>query len=150
MASRIVGMGDVLSLVERAQQAFDEDEAKRLNAKMRQNKFDFNDFLAQLQQIKRMGNVKDLVSMIPGMGAAVKDLDFDNDSFKPIEAIICSMTPKERETPDIIDGNRKKRIANGSGTSLQQVNNLMKQFDDMRKMIKKMNTMERAGKLKLK
>lgn len=149
MASRILGMGDVLSLVERAQQAFDEDEAKRLNAKMRQNKFDFNDFLGQLQQIKKMGNVKDLLGMIPGMGAAVKDMDIDNDSFKPIEAIIQSMTPMERENPDVIDNSRKKRIATGSGTSLQQVNNLLKQFDEMRKMMKKMNAMEKMGKLKM-
>lgn len=149
MASRILGMGDVLSLVERAQQAFDEDEAKRLNAKMRQNKFDFNDFLGQLQQIKKMGNVKDLLGMIPGMGAAVKDMDIDNDSFKPIEAIIQSMTPVERENPDMIDNSRKKRIATGSGTSLQQVNNLLKQFDEMRKMMKKMNSMEKMGKLKM-
>lgn len=149
MASRILGMGDVLSLVERAQQAFDEDESKRINAKMRANKFDFNDFIGQLQQIKKMGNVKDLLGMIPGMGSAMKDLDIDNDSFKPIEAIIHSMTPKERETPDLIDGSRKKRIAAGSGTSLQQVNNLLKQFDEMRKMMKKMNTMEKMGKLKM-
>lgn len=145
MASRILGMGDVLSLVERAQQAFDEDEAKRINAKMRANKFDFDDFLGQLQQIKKMGNVKDLLGMIPGMGAAMKDMDIDNDSFKPIEAIIHSMTPKERGTPDIIDASRKKRIAAGSGTSLQQVNNLLKQFDEMRKMMKKMNAMEKMG-----
>ena len=136
-------------MVERAQQAFDEDEAKRLNAKMRQNKFDFNDFLGQLQQIKKMGNVKDLLGMIPGMGAAVKDMDIDNDSFKPIEAIIQSMTPVERENPDMIDNSRKKRIATGSGTSLQQVNNLLKQFDEMRKMMKKMNSMEKMGKLKM-
>lgn len=148
MASRILGMGDVLSLVERAQQAFDEDEAKRINAKMRQNKFDFDDFLSQLQQIKKMGNVKDLLGMIPGMGAALKDLDISNDSFTPIEAIIHSMTPKERASPDSIDANRKKRIAAGSGTSIQQVNNLMKQFDEMRKMMKKMNTMQASGKLK--
>ncbi|MCU0340148.1 MAG: signal recognition particle protein [Spirosomaceae bacterium] len=150
MASRILGMGDVISLVERAQQAFDEDEAKRLNAKMRQNKFDFNDFLGQIQQIKKMGNVKDLMSMIPGMGAALKDVDIDNNSFTPIEAIIKSMTPKERENPDMIDNSRKKRISLGSGTSLTQVNNLIKQFDEMRKMMKKMNAMERAGKLKMK
>ncbi|WP_247236030.1 signal recognition particle protein [Telluribacter sp. SYSU D00476] len=147
MASRILGMGDVISLVERAQQAFDEDEAKRINAKMRQNKFDFDDFLGQLQQIKKMGNVKDLIGMIPGMGNAIKDLDIDNDSFKPIEAIIQSMTKKERENPDIIDGSRKKRIATGSGTSIQQVNNLLKQFDEMRRMMRKMNTMQAAGKV---
>ncbi|GAB3170219.1 signal recognition particle protein [Telluribacter humicola] len=147
MASRILGMGDVISLVERAQQAFDEDEAKRINAKMRQNKFDFDDFLGQLQQIKKMGNVKDLIGMIPGMGNAIKDLDIDNDSFKPIEAIIQSMTKKERENPDLIDGSRKKRIATGSGTSIQQVNNLLKQFDEMRRMMRKMNTMQAAGKV---
>jgi signal recognition particle subunit SRP54 len=147
MASRILGMGDVISLVERAQQAFDEDEAKRINAKMRKNQFDFDDFLSQLQQIKKMGNVKDLLGMIPGMGKMIKDLDIDNDSFKPIEAIISSMTPKERQRPDIIDGSRKKRIATGSGTSIQQVNNLLKQFDEMRKMMKKMNTMQASGKL---
>ncbi|MVM35112.1 signal recognition particle protein [Spirosoma sp. HMF4905] len=147
MASRILGMGDVISLVERAQQAFDEDEAKRINAKMRKNQFDFDDFLSQLQQIKKMGNVKDLLGMIPGMGKMVKDLDIDNDSFKPIEAIISSMTPKERSRPDIIDGSRKKRIAAGSGTNIQQVNNLLKQFDEMRKMMKKMNTMQSSGKL---
>lgn len=148
MASRILGMGDVISLVERAQQAFDEEEAKRLNAKMRQNKFDFNDFQAQLNQIKKMGNVKDLLGMIPGMGKMIKDLDIDNNSFTPIEAIIGSMTPKERERPDIIDGSRKKRIAAGSGTTIQQVNNLLKQFDEMRKMMKKMNQMQSSGKLK--
>ncbi|MBD2699064.1 signal recognition particle protein [Spirosoma sp. BT702] len=147
MASRILGMGDVISLVERAQQAFDEDEAKRINAKMRKNQFDFDDFLSQLQQIKKMGNVKDLLGMIPGMGKMIKDLDIDNDSFKPIEAIISSMTPKERQRPDIIDGSRKKRIASGSGTNIQQVNNLLKQFDEMRKMMKKMNTMQASGKL---
>lgn len=147
MASRILGMGDVISLVERAQQAFDEDEAKRINAKMRKNQFDFDDFLSQLQQIKKMGNVKDLLGMIPGMGKMIKDLDIDNDSFRPIEAIIGSMTPKERQRPDIIDGSRKKRIANGSGTDIQQVNNLLKQFDEMRKMMKKMNTMQASGKM---
>ena len=140
-------MGDVISLVERAQQAFDEDEAKRINAKMRQNKFDFDDFLGQLQQIKKMGNVKDLIGMIPGMGSAMKDVNIDNESFKPIEAIIQSMTKKERELPEIIDSSRKKRIATGSGTTVLQVNNLIKQFDEMRKMMKKMNTMQAAGKL---
>ncbi len=147
MASRILGMGDVISLVERAQQAFDEDEAKRLNAKMRQNKFDFDDFLGQLQQIKKMGNVKDLLGMIPGMGNAMKDVDIDNNSFVPIEAMIRSMTKKERMNPDLIDGSRKRRIANGSGTTITEVNNLLKQFDEMRKMMRKMNTMQAAGKL---
>ncbi|MBO0930211.1 signal recognition particle protein [Fibrella aquatilis] len=147
MASRILGMGDVISLVERAQQAFDDDEARRINAKMRKNQFDFNDFLSQLQQIKKMGNIKDLLGMIPGMGKMVKDLDLDNQSFAPIEAIISSMTPKERERPDIIDTSRKKRIAAGSGTDVQQVTNLLKQFDEMRKMMKKMNNMQASGKM---
>ncbi len=147
MANRILGMGDVISLVERAQQAYDEDEARKLNKKMRENKFDLNDFLSQLQQIKKMGNVKDLMGMIPGMGKAIKDIDIDNDSFKPIEAVILSMTPIERENPDLIDGSRRKRIAKGSGTSIQQVNNLLKQFDQMRKMMKKMNKMQGAGRM---
>ena len=148
MASRILGMGDVLSLVERAQQSFDEDEARRLSAKMRKNQFDLNDFLGQLQQIKKMGNLKDLVGMIPGMGSAAKDLELDNDTFKPVEAMIHSMTPKEREKPEIIEISRKKRIASGSGTTVQEVNNLLKQFDEMRKMMKKMNQMQSSGKMK--
>ena len=139
MASRILGMGDVVSLVEKAQQSFDEKEAKKLNKKIRQNKFDFDDFLSQLEQIKKMGNVKDLLGMIPGMGKAMKGLDIDDDAFVPIEAIIKSMTKDERANPDIINGSRRKRIATGSGTSIQQVNNLMKQFGDMRKMMKTMN-----------
>ncbi len=147
MASRILGMGDVISLVERAQQAFDDDESRRINAKMRKNQFDFDDFLSQLQQIKKMGNIKDLVGMIPGMGKVVKDLDLDNKSFTPIEAIISSMTPKERQRPEVIDISRKKRIAAGSGTDVQQVNNLLKQFDEMKKMMKKMNQMQSSGKL---
>jgi signal recognition particle subunit SRP54 len=146
MAQRILGMGDVISLVERAQQSFDEDEAKRINAKIRKNQFNFDDFLSQLEQIKKMGNIKDLVGMIPGMGKAMKDIDIDDDSFKPIEAIIRSMTPLERENPDIIDGNRKKRIANGSGRTIVEVNNLMKQFGDMRKMMKQMNKLGGAQK----
>ncbi|PSL07319.1 signal recognition particle protein [Cecembia rubra] len=146
MAQRILGMGDVISLVERAQQTFDEDEAKRINAKIRKNQFNFDDFLSQLEQIKKMGNIKDLVGMIPGMGKAMKGLDIDDDSFKPIEAIIRSMTPAEREDPDIIDGNRRKRIANGSGRSITEVNNLMKQFADMRKLMKQMNKMGGAKK----
>jgi signal recognition particle subunit SRP54 len=141
MASRILGMGDVVSLVERAQQNFNEEEARRLNQKIRKNQFDFDDFLSQLEQIKKMGNVKDLLGMIPGMGKAMKGLDVDNDSFKPIEAIIKSMTPEERANPDLLNGNRKNRIAKGSGTSIQQVNQLMKQFSDMRKMMKTMNNM---------
>lgn len=141
MANRILGMGDVVSLVEKAQQAFDEEETRKLNKKIRQNKFDFDDFLNQLDQIKKMGNMKDLLGMIPGMGKALKGIDIDDDSFKPIEAIIKSMTPVERANPDVIDGSRRKRIATGSGTSIQQVNNLMKQFADMRKMMKAMNKM---------
>ena len=141
MAQRILGMGDVISLVERAQQTFDEDEARRLNKKIRKNQFDFNDFLSQLQQIKKMGNIKDLVGMIPGMGKALKGIDIDDDSFKPIEAIIRSMTILERENPDILNGSRRKRIAAGSGTSVQEVNNLLKQFGEMKKMMKTMNKM---------
>ncbi|MEY2705564.1 MAG: hypothetical protein RL407_1626 [Bacteroidota bacterium] len=141
MAQRILGMGDVISLVERAQQSFDEDEARRLNAKIRQNNFNFDDFLSQLEQVKKMGNIKDLMGMIPGMGKAMKGLDIDEDSFKPIEAIIRSMTPKERQNPDCLDGRRRKRIADGSGRSIIEVNNLMKQFEDMRKMMKQMNKM---------
>jgi signal recognition particle subunit SRP54 len=141
MAQRILGMGDVISLVEKAQQSFDEDEARRINAKIRKNQFNFDDFLSQLEQIKKMGNIKDLMGMIPGMGKAMKGLDIDDDSFKPIEAIIRSMTPLERENPDIIDGSRRKRIATGSGRSIVEVNNLMKQFADMRKLMKQMNKM---------
>lgn len=141
MASRILGMGDVVSLVERAQQAYDEDEAKRLSRKIRKNQFDFNDFLQQLQQIKKMGNMKDLIGMIPGMGKAMKDIDVDDNSFKPIEAIIRSMTIEERENPDLINGSRKTRIAKGSGRTVQEVNNLLKQFGDMRKLMKTMNKM---------
>jgi signal recognition particle subunit SRP54 len=146
MAQRILGMGDVVSLVERAQQAFDEDEARRISKKIRKNQFDFNDFLSQLEQIKKMGSLKDLIGMIPGMGKAIKDLDIDDNSFKPIEAIILAMTPQERENPDMINGSRRKRIADGSGTSIQQVNNLMKQFGDMRKLMKNMNKMN-LGKM---
>lgn len=141
MASRILGMGDVLSLVDRAKQIFDEKEAERINKQIRKNQFNFHDFLSQLEQIKKMGNMKDLLGMLPGMGKAVKDLDIDDNSFKPIEAIIQSMTPQERDTPDMIDGGRRKRIADGSGTSIQEVNNLLKQFTEMRKMMKKMNYM---------
>jgi signal recognition particle subunit SRP54 len=141
MASRILGMGDVVSLVEKAQETFDAEEAARLNKKIRKNQFDFNDFLGQLEQIKKMGNMKDLLGMIPGMGKAMKGVDIDDNSFKPIEAIIRSMTHQERESPDIINGNRKNRIAKGSGTSIQQVNQLLKQFEDMRKLMKTMNKM---------
>jgi signal recognition particle subunit SRP54 len=141
MASRILGMGDVISLVERAQQAYDEDEAKRLSKKIRKNQFDFNDFLQQLQQVKKMGNMKDLLGMIPGMGKALKGVDLDDNSFKPIEAIIRSMTMEERENPELINGSRKTRIAKGSGRTVQEVNNLLKQFGDMRKLMKTMNKM---------
>ncbi len=136
MADRILGMGDIVSLVEKAQEQFDEKQAAELQKKISKNKFDFNDFLSQLEQIKKMGNVKDLLGMIPGVGKAVKDLDIDNDSFKGIEAIIKSMTPAERTDPSLLNGNRKKRIADGSGTSIQEVNRLVKQFEDMRKMMK--------------
>lgn len=141
MASRILGMGDVISLVEKAQEAFDEEEAKRLNRRIRKNQFDFNDFLSQLEQVKKMGNMKDLMGMIPGMGKAIKDIDLDDNSFKPIEAIVRSMTPRERENPEIINGSRKNRIAMGSGTSVQEVNQLLKQFGEMRKLMKTMNKM---------
>ncbi|MCA6380253.1 MAG: signal recognition particle protein [Cytophagales bacterium] len=141
MAGRILGMGDVVSLVEKAQQSFTEEEARLLNAKMRKNQFDFNDFLKQLEQIKKMGNMKDMLGMIPGMGKAMKDVDINDDSFKPVEAIIRSMTLEERENPEKLNSSRKNRIAKGSGTSIQQVNQLLKQFEDMRKMMKMMNKM---------
>lgn len=139
MAGRILGMGDVVSLVERAQQQYDEEEAKKLQKKIAKNQFDFNDFYAQIQQIKKMGNIKDLASMIPGVGKAIKDLDIDNNAFKGVEAIIQSMTPYERQHPECMNQSRKNRIAKGSGTSIQEVNRLVKQFDDMRKVMKKMN-----------
>lgn len=145
MAQRILGMGDVISLVERAQQVFDEDEARRINQKIRKNQFNFDDFLGQLQQIKKMGNLKDLVGMLPGMGKLTKDVEIDDNAFKPIEAIIHSMTPFERANPDVLSGSRRKRIADGSGTSIQQVNNLLKQFEDMRKMMKNVNKMGGKG-----
>ena len=140
MADRILGMGDVVSLVERAQEQFDEEEAKRLQKKIAKNSFDFDDFLKQIQQIKRMGNMKDLVGMIPGGGKALKDVEIDDNAFKGVEAIIHSMTKKERQNPTIIDNSRKKRIAAGSGTSLQEVNQLLKQFSEMGKMMKFMNS----------
>lgn len=145
MAQRILGMGDVISLVEKAQQVFDEDEARRLNQKIRKNQFDFDDFLNQLQQIKKMGNLKDLIGMIPGMGKMMKGVEIDDNAFKPIEAIIRSMTLKERQHPEVINASRKQRIATGSGTTIQQVNNLLKQFEDMRKMMKTMNKMGGKG-----
>ena len=136
MADRILGMGDIVSLVERAQQQFDEEEAKRLEKKIRKNKFDFDDFMGQIQQIKKMGNIKDLASMIPGVGKALKDVDIDDNAFKGIEAIINSMTPKERANPDIINQSRRMRIAKGSGTKIEEVNRLMKQFDQTRKVMR--------------
>lgn len=136
MADRILGMGDIVSFVERAQEQYDEKEARELSRKLAKNQFNFNDFLAQIAQIKKMGNVKDLMSMIPGVGKAIKDVDINDDAFKSIEAIIHSMTPKEREHPEIINSSRRDRIARGSGTSIQEVNRLMKQFDEMRKMMK--------------
>lgn len=136
MADRILGMGDVVSLVERAQEQFDEEEAKRLQKKIQKNKFDFNDFLKQIEQIKKMGNIKDLASMIPGVGKAIKNVDIDNNAFNGIEAIIRSMTPQERTNPKILNQSRKLRIAKGSGTTIQEVNRLIKQFDQTRKMMK--------------
>jgi len=141
MAGRILGMGDVVSLVEKAQQTFDEEEAERLNKKLRKNQFDLNDFLSQLEQIKKMGNMKDLLGMIPGMGKAMKDVDLDDNSFKPVEAIIRSMTMQERQNPDLINPSRKNRISRGSGRSVAEINQLLKQFDQMRKMMKTMNKM---------
>jgi signal recognition particle subunit SRP54 len=141
MAGRILGMGDVVSLVEKAQESFSAEEAARLQKKLRKNQFDFNDFLSQLDQIKKMGNMKDLLGMVPGVGKAIKDVNIDDNAFKPIEAIIRSMTAKERENADIINSSRKNRIAKGSGTSVQQVNQLLKQFEEMRKMMKTMNKM---------
>jgi signal recognition particle subunit SRP54 len=143
MADRILGMGDIVSLVEKAQEQYDLEEARKLQKKIARNQFDFNDFIAQIQQIKKMGNVKDLMSMIPGVGKAVKDLDIDDDAFKGIEAIIRSMTPEERQNPVILNGSRRKRIAIGSGTTIQEVNKLLRQFDETRRMMK---TMTRGGK----
>ena len=141
MADRILGMGDVVSLVERAQMQYDEEEAKRLEKKIRKNKFDFDDFMGQIQQIKKMGNIKELASMIPGIGKQIKDLDIDDNAFKGIEAIINSMTPKERQNPDIINQSRRRRIAAGSGMKLDDVNRLMKQFDQTRKMMRMVSSM---------
>ena len=141
MAQRILGMGDIVSLVEKAQEQFDIKEAERLQKKIRKNQFDFNDFLQQLSQIKKMGNVKDLMSMIPGMGKEMKDLDINNDSFKKIEALILAMTPEERENPELLNGSRRKRIATGSGNSIQELNQFIKQFDEMRKLMKTFNKM---------
>ncbi len=147
MSSRILGMGDVISLVERAQQQFDEKESAELQKKIRKNKFDFNDFFGQIQQIKKMGNMKDLMGMIPGVGKAMKDIDIQDDAFKSIEAIIQSMTPKEKENPDIINQSRRVRIAKGSGNELAEVNRLIKQFDDMKKMMKQFSNPAQMAKM---
>lgn len=147
MAKRILGMGDVLTLVEMAQQNFDEKETQRINKKIKKNQFGFDDFLIQMEQIKKMGSLKDIVGMIPGMGKAIKDVDIDDNSLKPIEAIIKSMTPKERSSPELMNGSRKIRIAKGSGTTVTEVNQLLKQFDQMRKMMKTMNKMGGAKAL---
>ena len=146
MADRILGMGDIVSLVERAQEQYDEEEAKRLQKKIAKNQFDFNDFLSQIAQIKKMGNLKELASMIPGVGKAIKDIDIDDNAFKSIEAIIYSMTPAERSNPEILNGSRRTRIAKGSGTTIQEVNRLLKQFDQTRKMMK-MVTSSKMGKM---
>ncbi len=145
MAQRILGMGDVVTLVEKAQEQFDQESAKKLQKKIRKNNFDFEDFLEQVQQVKKMGNVKDLLAMVPGMGKALRDVDIDDDAFKHIEAIIRSMTPAERKNPDVLNGSRKGRIASGSGTSVQEVNQLIKQFGEMKKMMKTMSGGGRRG-----
>jgi signal recognition particle subunit SRP54 len=147
MADRILGMGDIVSLVEKAQEQYDAEEARKLQKKIAKDQFDFNDFISQIQQIKKMGNIKDLMSMIPGVGKAVKDLDIDDNAFKGIEAIIRSMTPDERTNPVILNGSRRKRIATGSGTSVQEVNKLLKQFDETRKMMKMMTKGGNMAKL---
>ena len=145
MADRILGMGDIVSLVERAQEQFDEEEARKLQKKIQKNKFDFNDFLNQIEQIKKMGNLKDLAGMIPGVGKAIKDIDIDDDAFKGVEAIIRSMTPKERSNPEMLNTSRRQRIAKGSGTNIQEVNRLIKQFDQTRKMMKMVTGNQMAG-----
>ncbi len=147
MADRILGMGDIVSLVEKAQEQFDEEESKRLHKKIAKNQFGFDDFLNQIQQIKKMGNMKDLLGMIPGVGKAVRDIDISNDSFKHIEAIIQSMTKDERTNPALLDGSRRQRIAQGSGTTIQEVNKLIKQFDEMKKMMKVFSNKDQAAKL---
>ncbi len=147
MADRILGMGDIVTLVERAQEQFDEAESRKLHKKIAKNQFNFDDFISQIQQIKKMGNLKELASMIPGVGKAMKNLDIDDDAFKGIEAIIRSMTPEERETPSVINGSRRKRIAEGSGTNIQEVNRLMKQFDETRKMMRMMTSSKKGGKM---
>ena len=147
MASRILGMGDIVSFVEKAQEQYDEKKAKELEAKIRKNQFDFNDFLTQLAQIKKMGNVKDLLGMLPGVGKQLKDVDINNDSFKKVEAIILSMTPTERSNPELLDGKRKLRLAKGSGNTIQEVNAFLKQFEQMKTMMKSMQKMSSAGRM---
>jgi signal recognition particle subunit SRP54 len=147
MADRILGMGDIVSFVDRMQQQYDEDEARKLQKKLAKNQFDFNDFLAQISQIKKMGNIKDLASMIPGVGKAIKDVDIDDNAFKSIEAIIYSMTPYERTHPEVMNGSRRQRIASGSGTNIQEVNRLLKQFDQTRKMMHMASTMKNPMKM---
>ncbi len=147
MAQRILGMGDIATLVEKAQAQFDEEQAKKLEKKIRKNQFDFQDFLDQLQQIKKMGNLKDLMGMIPGMGKAMKDIDISDDAFKGVESIIKSMTPYERSNPDIIDQSRKKRIAKGSGRDMNEINQFFKQFEQMKQMMKNMNNMPALGRM---
>jgi signal recognition particle subunit SRP54 len=147
MADRILGMGDIVSLVEKAQEQYDSEEARKLQKKIAKDQFDFNDFISQIQQIKKMGNVKDLMAMIPGVGKAIKDLDIDDNAFKSIEAIIRSMTPEERSNPVVLNGSRRKRIAQGSGTTVQEVNKLVKQFDETRKMMKMVTKSGNAAKL---
>jgi signal recognition particle subunit SRP54 len=149
MADRILGMGDIVSLVERAQEQYNEEEAKRLQRRIAKNQFDFNDFISQIHQIKKMGNLKDLASMIPGIGKALKNVDIDDNAFKSIEAMIYSMTPKERSHPECLNGSRRQRIAAGSGTSVQEVNKLIKQFDETRKMMRMLTTKMPAGNKKL-
>jgi signal recognition particle subunit SRP54 len=141
MAQRILGMGDITTLVEKAQQQFDEEEARKLEKKIRKNQFNFEDFKQQLEQIKKMGNIKDLLGMIPGVGKAIKDIDISDDAFKGIEAMINSMTPAERTDPDLIDARRKTRIAKGAGKDLTEVNAFLKQFEQMKQMMKMMNKM---------
>lgn len=147
MAQRILGMGDVVSLVEKAQKEFDEKEAEKLQKKIKSDQFDLDDFYEQLQQVKNMGDISDLVGMIPGAGKALQDTEIDDDSFKPIEAIICSMTPEERKNPDILNGSRRRRIAQGSGTRVREINNLIKQFEQMKKMMKSFSGMGKMGKM---
>jgi len=146
MAQRILGMGDVVSFVEKAQKEFDEEEAEKLQKKIKSDKFDLNDFLEQIQKIKKMGDFSDLVSMIPGASKALDDNEIDDDAFNPIEAIILSMTPEERQNPELLNGSRRRRIAAGSGTTVREINQLMKQFDQMKKMMKSMSKMGKTGR----